>query len=350
MNIVFDCERMKYPHTGLYHFCHHLGNAIKAASLENGHALSFFTPSSLNGAFGSEVSYITQKKWHKFFMPNLSDFDLWHGTFQGTQYYPTSSKIKKVLTVHDLNFLYDERRYDFKRASALKKLQQKIDRSDAVVAISEFVMRDLHEHLNMSNTNAQVIYNGCNFNQSVEIKAPANQPNAPFLFTIGTITYKKNFHVLPALLSSYDGMLVISGVTQSQTYKQRILDEAKKHGVEDRVLFTGPITEGEKKWYMQQCEVFLFPSLAEGFGLPVVEAMYYGKPIILSDRTSLPEIGGDLAYYFHGFDPEHMRDVLKACIVGNSQGRLVELIKKRASVFSWEKGSLEYLKLFNSLI
>ena len=340
---------MKYPHTGLYHFCHHLGNAIKATSLENGHALSFFTPPSVKGVFGSDVPYITQKKWHKFLMPNLTDFDLWHGTFQGTQYYPSSPKIKKVLTVHDLNFLYDDRKQDFKRARALKRLQQKIDRSDAVVAISEYVMRDLHEHLNMRNTNAKVIYNGCNFNQSVESEAPAKQPNAPFLYTIGTITDKKNFHVLPALLKGYDGMLVISGITQNETYKQRILDEAKKHGVQDRVLFTGPITEGEKKWYMQQCEVFLFPSLAEGFGLPVVEAMYLGKPIILSDRTSLPEIGGDVAFYFEYFDPDHMVQILENCLYELNKDNRRERIIERAHFFNWSNAAFSYVDVYQDI-
>ena len=109
-----------------------------------------------------------------------------------------------------------------------------------------------------------------------------------------------------ALLKDNDYELIIAG--NISNYFERILEEARKWNVEDRVNIIGPISEGLKHWYLKNCLAFAFPSIAEGFGLPVVEAMYYGKPIFLSSYTSLPEVGGDLATYFNKeFDPEGMR-------------------------------------------
>jgi glycosyltransferase involved in cell wall biosynthesis len=93
--------------------------------------------------------------------------------------------------------------------------------------------------------------------------------------------------------------------------EKEVMEAAKKFGVEDRVKLIGPATEEEKYWYYKNCEAFLFPSYAEGFGLPVIEAMYHGKPVFISDKTSLPEVGGDAAYYFRNFEPEYMQEVFK---------------------------------------
>lgn len=344
--IIFDCERMKYPFTGLYSFCHHLGMALKEQS---NNSISYYLPQSEKNIFGLDAKVVIQNSLHKFMLPNLKGYDIWHSTFQGTNYFPGSRKIKKVLTVHDLNFLYDDKKNEDKKKRQIRKLQSKINQSDAIVAISNFVLDDMNQHFDLRSKQTQVIYNGCNFNSSSKAQAPTQKPNSPFLFTIGTITEKKNFHVLPAALKNYDGILVISGITQSEQYLQKIIQEAKTHNVENKLLFTGPVSEGEKQWYMQNAEAFLFPSLAEGFGLPVVEAMYSGKPVILSKKTSLPEIGGDVAFYFDNFEPEHMQTVLNECLNQSTNDQLEERIKSRASMFNWKDAADSYLNIYKNL-
>jgi glycosyltransferase involved in cell wall biosynthesis len=299
--------------------------------------------------FGRTANCIRQKSIHKFWMPNLSPYDIWHTSFQASQYFPLYKKIKKVLTVHDLNFLYDDSKEEFKKKRELKKLQNKINHADAVIAISNFVLNDLKSNLEIDETISHVIYNGCNFHQSEIVTQPNNAPNKPFLYTIGTITEKKNFHVLPPLLKSFDGLLIISGIIQTPEYREKIISMAKKHGFEDRVVFTDAVSENEKKWYMQHCEAFVFPSLAEGFGLPVLEAMHFGKPVLLSTRTSLPEIGGEDAFYFKNFDPEHMQEVLVNCLQTKDKNELSEKMKNRASCFDWNIAAQEHLNIYQKL-
>ncbi len=347
--IIFDCERMKYPHTGLYHFCHQLGNALRENAEENQAQLSFYVRASEQSAFGENANYIAQHSLHKFWLPSTRKYQVWHATYQGTQYYPYHRRIKIILTIHDLNFLYDEHKPEHKKLREIKKLQQKINRADHIVAISEFTKNDILTHLNTRKKPVSVIYNGCNFNHIGTPVRPENAPEGDFLYTIGTITDKKNFHVLPCLLQHNNLKLVISGIHQSQTYTDKIMAEANRWGVADRVVFTGSVSENDKQWYISHCRAFLFPSLAEGFGLPVIEAMHFGKAVILSTRTALPEIGGDCAYYFQDFEPATMQKTLEESLLHFDQAGDVEKIKNRARFFSWKNAANQYLRLYESI-
>ena len=210
---------------------------------------------------------------------------------------------KVLLTVHDLNFLYEKA--GNKQKKYIAKLQKLVDRADRIVAISEFTKNDLIRHIDVGEKHIDVIYNGCNIYRG-EIRQPDSLPAKDFIFSVATVLPKKNFHVLPCLLKGTDLELVIAG--NKSDYVNVILEEARKYGVEERVKIVGPIEERVKHWYLKNCKAFVFPSIAEGFGLPVLEAMAYGKPVFLSRHTCLPEIGGDYAYYFNmDFDRELMQ-------------------------------------------
>ncbi len=77
--------------------------------------------------------------------------------------------------------------------------------------------------------------------------------------------------------------------------------------MQNRVFLTGKVDDIAKQFYLSKCHAFVFPSIREGFGLPPIEAMHFGKPIFLSNKTSLPEIGGEHCYYWDNFDPEYMK-------------------------------------------
>lgn len=117
----------------------------------------------------------------------------------------------------------------------------------------------------------------------------------------------------------------------------------------DRIHITGGISESEKKWYYQHCTAFVFPSVAEGFGMPVLEAMDLGKPVFLSNLTSLPEVGGALAYYFTSFDPEEMRQVLQAGLTHYSNTSPQDALHRHARSFSWLEAARKYLAIYHGL-
>jgi glycosyltransferase involved in cell wall biosynthesis len=348
-SIVFDCERMKYPHTGLYHFCLHLSGALIRADTKE--RLCLYGPSSIEDIFGSGQCYLRQKPLHKFFFPSTNNIALWHCTHQSSGYFPFGRKVKKLLTIHDLNYLNDEGKAPDKKERYRKAVQKKIDAADHIAAISQFTLNELSAVFDLKGKPSSVIYNGCNIRAISDTAAPSMAPARPFLFTIGTITEKKNFHVLPSLLANNDFLLVIAGITQSASYKEKIIEAAMKCGVEDRVIFAGPVSENDKQWYFKNCSAFVFPSIAEGFGLPVVEAMYFGKPVLLSTFTSLPEIGGAAAYYFNSFDPDEMQDTLiKSLHDYESDPGRKQLIRERAGFFNWDAAALQYREIYERLL
>ncbi|GAC1395050.1 MAG: hypothetical protein NVSMB63_14680 [Sediminibacterium sp.] len=345
---LVDCERMKYPHTGLYHYCLQLGRALIRATDPVKEELFFLVPPACRDVFGVKARYVLQSPSHKFILPSTKSFKVWHAAHQSTDYYPFQRKIPVILTVHDLNFMHDENKSAKKKKAYLGSLQKKIDRADHIVPISHFTNAELNKYVKLGSKGVSVIYNGCNQPGSLVPNEPALPASRPFLFTIGTIAPKKNFHVLPALLVGNDFQLVIAGITQDAGYKQFITAEANRHGVANRLLFTGGITENDKQWYYQHCEAFVFPSLAEGFGLPVLEAMFYGKPVFLSRAASLPEIGADAAWYFDNFEEAAMRKLVMDKLGEAVSAERTDRIKQRARFFNWDHTAQQYLELYRS--
>jgi glycosyltransferase involved in cell wall biosynthesis len=115
------------------------------------------------------------------------------------------------------------------------------------------------------------------------------------------------------------------------------------------LIFTGAISENDKQWYYANCNAFVFPSLSEGFGLPLVEAMHFGKPIFISNATSLPEIAGDAAYIFPDFDPQHMQAMLEAGMKDFTANNRAEKVMARAALFNWDEAAQAYLNIYQQL-
>lgn len=103
-NILFDCERMKYPNTGLYTFCQELGAAILQQA-EASEELVYYMPPKLGQHFGTNAGYIWQRSLHKFYFHYKEKIDVWHTTYQSSPYKPKKGT-PRILTVHDLNFLH----------------------------------------------------------------------------------------------------------------------------------------------------------------------------------------------------------------------------------------------------
>jgi len=332
--IYIDIERMKYKNIGLFTFCEQL-----MLSLKGNNKYHFF---------GGNIDKTIQPKWyHKLFGVKVKKADLWHATHQDVNYLP-SGKVPVVLTIHDLNFLYTNKSQK-KKNKKLKKVQGLIDKVRYIIVISNFVLNDVNKYLKLKGKPIKVIYNGTRIVNYDISKLKIKEEN--FLFTIGAMVPKKNFHVLLSLLIETDYTLIIAGVLSDLTYLTFINSEAKKLGVEIQVKIIGTISEEEKQWYYTNCKAFLFPSLSEGFGLPVIEAMRYGKPVFCSNLTSLPEIGGKESYFFRSFSPEDMLAVFQKGMIDyeldlTKKDRIIAWSKK----FTWEQTAKEYEEVYSAVL
>lgn len=348
--IVFDCERMKYPDTGLYHYCLNLGRFLETNADPLQEQIHFYTPTGQQQWTQHTGNHITQNPLHKFVLPSFSHYDIWHATYQNTHYMPLLNKrIKVVLSIHDLNFLYDEKKSPAKKQKYLRYLQGLIDRADALICISEFSKKDVLQHCDIKNKPLQVIHNGTNLLVNPLLNAHSYKPRKPFLFSIGVINRKKNYHVLLPLLQNNSMELLIAGKYDDDNYLHFLQKQMRSLGVEENVHLLGRVSEPEKSWYYNNCRAFAFPSISEGFGLPVVEAMSCGKPLFLSDKTALPEIGGDVSFYFNDFTADNMEKVFQ---IGMQQYRAEgyqQKIIERSLSFNWHKAARKYLEVYRSL-
>jgi glycosyltransferase involved in cell wall biosynthesis len=347
-NVLVDLHRLRgNRYNGLYHFCYQLGAHLSAAP-PGDMDLHFYVPKEKKELFGDKVSYSIQRSRDKFYRFNTGKFNVWHVATTLSWYRPFSPRTKNVFTIHDLNFLEQDEYNERSRKKYLQLIQRRVDRADYLTFISNFARKQALQHLRLGDKPYSIIYNGCNIPSSVNGIIPGYHPARPFLFAIGQLHSRKNFHVLPALLAGNDYELVIAGMKDFE-YAQKIIEVTRRLGVSDRVKLIGTITDEEKNWYYQHCGAFVFPSTSEGFGLPVLEAMQFGKPVFLSRLSSLPEVGGEVAYYFDDFDPAAMRLVFeKGMNDFNSHDRIAALQQQAAS-FGWNKAAQQYLEVYRQL-
>jgi glycosyltransferase involved in cell wall biosynthesis len=167
---------------------------------------------------------------------------------------------------------------------------------------------------------------------------------------MGYVNRKKNFHTLVPLLKDNNIELIVAGRLDEPDYISNMKKDAEELGVQERLKILGPVPEADKAWYLKNCMAFALPSLAEGFGAPVVEAMAFGKPLFLSNRTSLPEIGKDVAFYFNSFEPSHMQIVFQEGMMEYRRNGLAQRIIRRGRDFSWEEKAAEYWTIYESLM
>jgi glycosyltransferase involved in cell wall biosynthesis len=348
--VIFDCERMKYENTGLYHYCLNLGNHIQKFSTPQTEELFFYSPYGTQYLFGETRRHIIQTELHKLWMPDLKEFSVWHATHQASQYLPFRNKrIRVVLTVHDLNFIYDPLKSAAKKRRYCNRLQKLIDRADTIICVSEYSKKDLLFYCDVKDKPVHVVLNGTNSLTAPELLMHSYRPSKPFIFSVGTINRKKNFHTLLPLVSNGNMQLVIAGRIDDTDYYRHILGAAEKMNIAADVTMLGQVTEAEKSWYFNNCAAFAFPSTAEGFGLPVAEAMSVGKPLFLAGRTALPEIGGNVAFYFPDFSETIMQETFTAGMKKYKRFNMQEEIIRKGKEFCWDNAAQEYLKIYRSL-
>ncbi len=341
--ILLTFDSMKYPNSGFFYFGKSLGDRLLE---ENNHQfdLTYYLHKRSKYQFNSKVAINYLSWFHKLYYPFSNKYDLVHFTDQYCRLKPQKVNAKKILTIHDLNPIHEKTKPAHKIKEHINKLTNYINLCDQVVAISNFVANDILNYIPEAASKLKVIYNGADKLIVPKDHVPAFNPVKPFLFTIGHVSAKKNFHVLPALLKGNDLLLIIAGI--ETPYKDKIMEEAQKHNCQNRVIITGSVSDDDKSWYYKNCDAFVFPSIAEGFGLPVIEAMHFGKPVFLSTHTSLPEIGGNAAFYFDSFNADDMQNVFKTGMDKYYNDSMQAEIITHANKFSWQQTAQQYLKLY----
>ena len=347
--VLIDLTILKHLNCGLgqiaYNYAKYWGENARNMEFE----VWLLVPEQYVGAFGDDVRYLKVSPLYEIsgiFMPR---FDVWHSIHQLCRFMPSRRSTANLLTVHDINFIYEKSGFSLKKH--IRKFNKRLNRADKVVFISNFAKDDVLSHFGLNKPN-EVVYNGVEFGNTADERHP-DLPFAPdrkFIFSIGQIREKKNFHVLldaMKLLPEYD--LVIAGEKGSE-YSQMIDRRIADEGI-DNVRLIGTIRNSEKIWLYNHCQAFVFPSLFEGFGLPVIEAMSYGKPVISSDKTSLKEICANHAFILENFQPDHIAQKIKEGIEAYAQDpSLAKSNTEYAKSFTYDRHMKEYLRIYKEML
>ena len=264
--------------------------------------------------------------------------------------YPLALSIPTVYVVHDL--IYE--RYVgqlgkggmFKRLWLRYNVSRGLQKARTVVAVSEFTKKEiLRCHPKTDARKIQVIYEGWEHLQTHQEQAPIPIPFREYILYIGSSRGHKNLQgLLEAMRIIADRLpegtgLVMVGDDLMLTAKQRNQIAA----MNGKIITTGWLSQESLNAYYAHAKAVIFPSLCEGFGIPVLEAFYFRKPLLVSNTSSLPEVAGDAAIYFDPTQPDDMAQAILRAMQMNEleQAQWIQKGIQRLQAFSWQKTSDE---------
>ena len=146
----------------------------------------------------------------------------------------------------------------------------------------------------------------------------------------------------------HDLLLVLAG--KKDANYRRIEKKVDKNSIKN-VVFTDFVSEGQLRWLYEHCAAYVFPSLSEGFGLPGLEAMLHGAPVISSNATCLPEIYGDAAHYFDPYKTQAIADALNAVLINsNLRWELIDKGKEQVAKYSSQRMAEQTLQIYSHVL
>lgn len=370
--VVLDLERLRHINCGLGRFCLNLARALLQPGewSQSGCAIDpvLFLPECAGTYLEPLVSAIRPPRlsvpalrkevFARWLRPLARPFltapkvDVWHVTHQTSKYLPFDARVPVLLTIHDLNFLHDadNKRDPARVARKLANIQSKIDRAAALTTVSQFTAADVRAHLRVGEKPIYVIPNGMTTPPPASLERPDFLPAGPFLLSIGNCLWHKNFHTLLGMLEHLPGRRLVIAGKKATPYGRFIDEELTRRGLRDRVVMPGEVSDGDRQWLYEHCDAFLFPSLAEGFGFPVLEAMQAGKPVFCSRRTSLPEVAGTAGFFFESFAADVMADTFRRGmeIVQQTEGFASRQVT-HAARYSWDASAASYRHVYEAI-
>ena len=301
--------------------------------------------------------------WYEFGWPPLDSFfktnlDLTHSATP--LLIPTRGK--KMITVHDLFFWdYPEESNPEARKYFRKKIERTLAKADGIIAVSRYTNEALREKFDIPDGRIRTIYEGLDpfFLQeipldTVECLRKRYSLPSEFILFVGALEPRKNLGALLKALklvqASHEKLpLVIAGPRAKD--EARLNAQIARDRLEPWVRFLGYVPKRELMTLYRLASVFVFPSLCEGFGIPLLEAMAGGLPVAASGVSALPEIGGEAALYFDPKSPEDMADkIIRLLQDTQLRQELIDKGKKRVLDFDWTKTASETLNYYEDVL
>jgi len=276
---------------------------------------------------------------------------------------PLRLSCKSVVTIHDLNFYNLGSLMPRKRRAVLRYFVTRGARvADHIITVSEFSKRQIIELLGVPSEKITVIYNAPKKKPSHRTKFEAMQQsyaiNKPYILALSSPSPHKNignliraFNYLKELkrCEAKDLKLILVGHRPRDGGEVDRL--VKNSPYRNDIVFTGYVPDEALATLYEHALIFVFPSIYEGFGIPVLEAFSYGTPVVCSRAAAIPEIAGDAAFYFNPLDPGDIAEAIFLLLCSEVLRRhLIEKGKERVSQFTWEETAKRTLEVYRKVL
>jgi glycosyltransferase involved in cell wall biosynthesis len=357
LRIAFDTGPLHGPRTGIGSAVAALHDALAArddVSLSD-YVLSLRAPLGAGTTRLPLPAAMAHRVWGRAALPRvdrwLGDVDLVHGT----NYVVPPSRLPSVVSVYDLWFLRNPTLAAPAVRRAADVLRAAVDRGAVVHTSSgatEAAVRDL-----LPRAPVRTVHLGALAVPASDGDAPiADLAGRPFVVAIGTVERRKN---LPRLVSAFgrvatvhrDLVLVLAGAPGDDAAATEAAIDALGPDLAPRVLRTGRIDDTSRAWLLRHATVVAYPSLDEGFGFPLLDAMQVGVPLVASTAGSIPEVAGDAALYCDALDIDSIAAALSRVIDDDAERRrLVEAGASRWVTFTWQRCADGIVDLYRSVI
>ena len=270
---------------------------------------------------------------------------------------PTLPRTRTLLTVHDLSFLHYPEHFVPKLVQYLNSVvPRSVTRADKVLADSEATRVDIINRLGAAPDQVEVLYLGADdrFHASPSrgererLESRYGIGEQPYVLSVGTLQPRKNYATLIRAFATLGPGIQLAIAGGRGWLYQNVFEEAEKQG--GRVQILGLVDDEDLPALYRNAALFALPSLYEGFGLPVLEAMACGTPVVCSDRSSLPEVAGDAALLVDPTDVDAISAAMTRALTDD--GLRAEMVSRgltQASRFTWERAARQLLSVVNSL-
>ena len=331
MNIGFDAKRFFHNKTGLGNYSRDLVRGLLEHHPE--HHYHLFTPSShidLQNKFlkGYKNVSIVEPKGINASMKSYwrsvglekdlkkNKVDIFHGLSHEIPKKKKGSTIKYVVTIHDLIFLRYPKNYKtIDRKIYLKKVQHACEVADKIIAISQQTKKDIIEFLKVDESKIEVVYQTCSsafmkeshFSYQESVLRKYNLPEN-FILTVGTVEKRKNIASLVEAIGKSRTQLPLVVVGAQTDYIKEVEAAVTKYKLDEQVAFLQNVSFLDLPALYQLANLFVYPSVFEGFGIPILEALYSKTPVIAATGSCLEEVGGPSSVYVDPFDTDTMAE------------------------------------------
>ena len=376
MRIGFDGKRAVQNFTGLGNYSRYIVDILCQFDPENEYVL--YAPKKrenkrldkLTKQYQQlQLSYPTTSSWKKLSplwrvwgvtrQLEKEKIDIFHGLSNELPLNIHQSEVKSIVTIHDLIFLhYPQYYHSIDRKIYTYKFRKACENADKIIAISECTKRDIIEFFRIPADKIEVVYQGCDpsFIHPVaeekkrEVRAKYQLPDH-YILNVGSIEERKNaLSAVQALMMLPEQIhLVIVG--RHTEYTDKVEHFIKENKLEERVHIISNVPFDDLPAFYQLAEIFVYPSRFEGFGIPIIEALYSGIPVVAATGSCLEEAGGPDSIYVHPDDIKGMADAFKQIYTDPERKKnMIEKGHSFAKRFSEEKQAEEILNIYKKLM